>query len=78
MEEKSCPQLFRLVLMLHVEILMVNDREKVNLQSHHILHSPALRNTVDTMPGADILHRYCQMALGGCSKLEEVMGNDLS
>ena len=56
--EKSCWQLFRLVSMLHVKILMVNDREKVNLQSHHIFHSPALHNTVDAMPGAEIFHRH--------------------
>ena len=58
-EKNSCWQLCRLVLMLHVEILMVNDRENVNLQSHHILHFPALHNTVDATPDADILCRHC-------------------
>ena len=73
-EKRSCWQLFRLVLMLHVEILMVNDRGKVNLQTHHILHSPALHSTVDATPVADILRRHCRMALGSCSRLKKSYG----
>ena len=78
MEKKSSCQWSRLVLMLHVERLMLNDKKKVNFQAHHILHSPASYNTVDAIPGAEMLCRHCRMVLGGCSRLEKVGGNDVS
>ena len=66
MEKKSSCQWSRLVLMLHVERLMLNDKKGVNFQAHHILYSPALYNTVDATPGTEMLFRYCRMAHGGC------------
>ena len=59
-------------------MLNLNDHTKENLQAHHILHSPALQNSVDATPVAEMLRRYCQMALGGCSRLEKVVDNDSS
>ena len=64
--------------MLHVERLMLNDKEVVDFQAHHILHSPTSYNTVNTTPGAEMLCRHCRMAHGGLSRLEKVGGNDLS
>ena len=78
MKKKSCCQWFRLVLMLNVKRLILNDKKRVHFQAHHILHSPASYNTVDAIPGAEILYRHCRMAHGGCSRLEKVGGNDLS
>ena len=57
---------------------MLNDEKKENSQVHHIFYSPVLHNTVNATPGADMWRRHCQMALGGCSRLEKVVGNDLS
>ena len=57
---------------------MLNDKTKEDLQARHMLHSPALQNTVDTTTVTEMLHRHCQMALSGCSRLEKVVGNDSS
>ena len=59
-------------------MLNLNDKTKENLQAYHILQSSALKNTVDVTPVTEMLHRHCQMALGGCSRVKKVLDNDSS
>ena len=59
-------------------VIVFNDKKKANMGAPYILHSPTLQNTVDAMPGAEILRRHCRMSPGGCSRLKKVVGKDLS